>query len=289
MGMPSSDRGPEHRSPHLLEPQISQITQMNTARIWFSSIVALVVVGCVRSQTLVTECVHRDSTGHVIYLERAHRDADTMVYFMAYADGGRVLKSSNRVSGDTLIEVFRCHELESRVFPTSGEMQIMFGSDEFLVRTSSDSMWVIIPDYSMQVRWDTALTLHEGERLLDLHRRGSKEYASLIFAGELPDDLGAAKLRELWEYRTVRGRLVNKRILARNGTIANRQDFSYRGDTLIALSYFNIDTAPYAVDSISWVADTSAMKVVNRWLDSGERFEYAVQFMGDSSVFSSGG
>lgn len=262
---------------------------MNPVRIWFLLIVALAVVGCVRSQTLVTECVHRDSTDRVIYLEREYRDVDTTVYFMAFSDGGRVLRSSTRLSGDTLIEVFRCHELEPGLIPKLGEMQALFGGDEFAIQTSSDSMWIIIPDGSLKAMWDTALTLFQGERFLDLYRRSSQEYASMVYARELSNDFSAAKLREVWEYRTLHGRLLNRRIFAGNGRVSNRQDFSYRGDTLIGLSYFDIDTAPYAIDSISWVADTSAMKVVNRWLDSGERFEYAVLFRGDSSVFSSGG
>lgn len=238
---------------------------------------------------MVTECVHRDSTDRVIYLERMYRDVDTTVYFMAYSNGGRVLRSSTRLSGDTLIEVSRCYELEPRLIPKLGEMQALFGGDEFVIQTSSDSMWIIIPDGSLKVVWDTALTLFQGERFLDLYRRSSQDFASMVYAGELSNDLGAAKLREVWEYRTLHGRVLNKRILAGNGRVSNRQDFSYRGDTVIALSYFDNDAAPYAVDSISWEADTSEMKVINHWLDSGERSEYTVQFMGDSSVYSSGG
>jgi len=268
---------------------MSQITQMNTDRIWCTSIGTWMLVGCVSSQTLVTECVHRDSTDRVIYLEREYRDADTMVYFMAYSDGGRVLKSYNRSSGDTLIEVFLCHEVEPGFIPKLGEIQALFAGEEFIVQTSNDSLWVSIYDASLNTIWDTALTFLEGERFLDQYRRSSKEYASMVFSGELSSDLFAAKLRESWEYRTLHGRLVNKQILTHQGRVSNRQDFAYRGDTLIALSYFDMDTVPYAVDSIAWDADTSAMKVVNRWLKSGDRFEYSVHFLGDSSVFSSGG
>lgn len=241
----------------------------------------MLVVGCVGAQTLVTECVHRDSTDRVIYLEREYRDADTMVYFMAYSDGGRVLKSSVRFSGDTLIETFRCHELEVRLIPEVGY--------EWNVVEDDDSMFIGVIGDGGQIVWDTALTRTDGERFMELDRRCRTEYASAIFANELQCDLTTAKLREEWEYRTIQGRTLNKRILDRQGRLSNRQVFRYQGDTLIALSYFDIDTVPYAVDSISWVADTSSMKVVNHWLDSGERFEYAVQFMGDSSVFSSGG
>lgn len=239
-------------------------------------------------QVLVTECIHRDSTDRVIYLEREFRDADTTVYFMAYSDGGRVLRSSRWSIGDTLIEVFRCHELETGMFPRLGGMRAVFSGDEYIVQTSSDSMWVIIPDGSLTAIWDTALTLEQGEQFLELHRRIAHEYAALVAAGEQSVDLRASKLREVWEYRTLHGRLLNKRILTRDGRITNRQDFNYRGDTLIAFSYFNADTMPYAVDSISWNVDTSEMKVVNRWLQYDERFEYSIHFMGDSSVFRSG-
>lgn len=261
---------------------------MNTARGWFSLVAIFALAGGVMSQTLVTECVHRDSTGKVIYLEKAYADADTMVYVMAYSDGGRVLRSSRWYSGDTLIEAFRCHELDRGPFPKLGGMQAYFGGDEYIVRTSSDSMWVSILDGSLTAMWDTALTLQQGELFLELRRRMAHEYAALVAAGELSVDLHAAKLREVWEYRTLHGRLLNKRILARDGRTTNRQDFRYQGDTLIALSYFNADTVPYAVDSISWNSDTTEMNVVNRWLNYDERFEYSIQFLGDSSVFRSG-
>lgn len=262
--------------------------QMSTVRIWCSSIATWVLVGCVSAQTLVTECVHRDSTDRVIYLEREYRDSDTTVYFMAYSDGGRVLKSSTRLSGDTLIEVFQCHEMEPGLVPKLGEMHALFGGEEFVVQASTDSMWVSVLDGSLTTMWDTALTLQQGEQFLELRRRIALEYAALVATGELFVDLHNVKLREVWEYRTLHGRLLNKRILARNGRTTNRQDFRYEGDTLIALSYFNADTMPYAVDSISWNADTTEMKVVNRWLKDDERFEYTIQFRGDSSVFRSG-
>jgi hypothetical protein len=260
---------------------------MKTARFWFSLVAIFALIRGVMSQSLVTECVHRDSSDRVIYLEREYHDVDTMVYFMAYSDGGRVLKSSNRFRGDTLIEVFECYEVGSRSIPDLGGVHALIGGDEYIVQTSSDSMWVSILDGSLSSMWDTALTLQLGEQFLELRRRIAHGYAALVAADELSVDLHAAKLREMWEYRTLHGRLLNKRILARDGRITNRQDFRYQGDTLIALSYFNADTLPYAVDSIFWNADTTEMNVVNRWLNYDERFEYTMLFLGDSSVYRS--
>ena len=161
----------------------------------------------VSGQTLTTECVHRDSADHVIYLEREYRHADTLVYFMAYSDGGRVLKSSKRSSGDTLIESFRCHELEPGIIPKLGEMQAMFSDDELIVQTSNDPMWVSILDGSLITLRDTALTNQQGERFLELYRRSTKEYASMIFANDLQSDLSTAELREVsgWSAQRNRG------------------------------------------------------------------------------------
>lgn len=267
--------------------------QMNTMRIWSSFTAFLLVVGTAGAQTLVTECVHRDSSDHVIYLEREYRDADTMVYFMAYSNGGRVLKTSKRFSGDTLIESFRCHKLEVRPIPVvRGDSYFMVVGDDGYTWSKvegGDSMLISITSYDNAVTWDTTLTRDAGVRLMELDRRSETEYASLVFAGELPIDLSKAELKDTWEYRTLNGQLVDKRILSDIGTTTNRQDFTYGTHALIALSYFNDDSLAYAVDSISWNPGTTYMSVVNRWLDPDSRFEYSEQFMGDSSVFSSGG
>jgi hypothetical protein len=264
------------------EPQISQITQMNTARIWFSLIVALVVVGCVRSQTLVTECVHRDSTGHVIYLERAYRDADTMVHFMAYSDGGRVLKSSSMVRGDTLIETFRCFYLDPRpLIPKVGfELNMLISEDV-------DSMVIHVLGDDGKTAWDTALTHAQGDVLMELDQKMRSDMASLVYAGELNLDMNLADLRETWEYRSLRGGLIDLRVKNGSGTTTNRQYFNYSYDALTALSYFNQDTVAYGVDSISWAPDSTFMRVVNCGIDNSHRYEYTVRCLGDSSVFIS--
>lgn len=111
----------------------------------------------------------------------------------------------------------------------------------------------------------------------------------MVHSGELPYSPERAVPREVWMYRSLEGRTVSKLILDHQGNVSTRQYFSYQQDRLVALSFFNSDTTPYTVDSISWNADTSEMKVVNRWVDNGDRFEYTVHFMGDSSVFRSGG
>ncbi len=267
--------------------------QMNTMRIWSSFTAILLVVGCAGAQTLVTECVHRDSSDHVIYLEREYRDADTMVYFMAYSDGGRVLKTSKSFSGDTLIETFRCHKLEIRPIPVvRGDSYFMVVGDDGYTWSNvkgSDSMVISITGYDNAVTWDTTQTNDAGVRLMELDRRSGTEYAAMVSAGELPGDVSKAELKETWEYRTLHGQLIDKRILSRNGTTTNRQYFNYGTDALVALSYFNDDTIAYAVDSISWDPDTTYMNVVNRWLDTEGWYQYSIQFMGDSSVFSSGG
>ena len=87
----------------------------------------------------------------------------------------------------------------------------------------------------------------------------------------------------------LRGHLLSKRILANDGLVTNRQDFRYSGDSLIALSYFGAEFVPYAVDSISWSTDSTEMKVVNCWLEDDQRSAYTIHFLGDSSVFLSGG
>lgn len=267
--------------------------QMNTMRIWSSFTAMVLVVGTTGAQTLVTECVHRDSSDQVIYLEREYRDADTMVYFMAYSNGGRVLKTSKSFSGDTLIESFRCHKLEIRPIPVvRGDPYFMVVGDVGYTWSNvegSDSMLISIVGYDNEFTWDSTLTRDAGVRLMELDRRSETEYAAMVFAGELRNDLSKAELKDTWEYRTLHGQLIDKRILSKNGTTTNRQHFNYGNDALVALSYFNDDTMAYAVDSISWNPDTTYMNVVNRWLDPDSRFEYSIQFMGDSSVYSSGG
>jgi hypothetical protein len=225
----------------------------------------------------------------VFYLERAYRDADTMVYFMAYSSGGRVLRVSNGFSGDTLIERYACHDVEPGLIPVSGDLHVSVSGDGYDAQATNDSMEVTIYDGSYTKKWDTAFTRQEGELFLDRYRRSSTEYAAMVHSGELPYSPERAVRREDWIYNTLEGRTVSKRILDHQGNVSTRQYFSYQQDRLVALSFFGTDTTPYAVDSISWNADTSEMKVVNRWVYNGDRFEYTVHFAGDSSVFRSGG
>lgn len=267
----------------------TRILRMTAGRTVANLIAMLGFAGCISSQALVIESVHRDSMGQVIYLERAYRDADTMAYFMAYSDGGRVLRSFTRSNGDTLIEVLQCHEVVPSSVPELGSMRAYYGDEALVIQTSADSMWVIIPDGSLDPIWDTALTLQQGEQFLDIYRRSAHEYAALVASGQLTIDLSAAHLREVWEYRMLRGHLLSKRILANDGLVTNRQDFRYSGDSLFALSYFGTESVPYAVDSISWSTDSTEMKVVNCWLEDDQRSEYTIHFLGDSSVFLSGG
>lgn len=233
-------------------------------------------------QTLEAERLEYDNAGNVTYLERAYRDGDTLVYFMAYSDGGRLLKYSREVRGDTILECFRCHDVESKVLPLSED------NDELLVGTSGDSLTITVLDYQLETKWDTTLSIEAGTALVDLYHQSSKEFARLVLEGRVPYEPERAALRETWVYRTWSGRLVDKRIFRWNGEVSNRQDFKYNGDALVALSYFGSDTMPYAADSLTWNKDTSSVHVVNRWLDSPGRVEYTLTFSDSTSVESSG-
>jgi len=245
-------------------------------------VISFLVVLPTLPQTLEAERLEYDSLGNLTYLERAYHDGDTLVYFMAYSDGGRLLKYSKELRGDTILECYKCHDLESKVLLESEN------GDELLVSTSEDSLTIAVLGYQLETKWDTTLSIEAGTALVDLYHQSSKEFARLVLEGRVPYEPERATLRETWAYRACNGRLVDKRIFRWNGEVSNRQDFMYNGDALVALSYFGWDTIPYAVDSLAWNKDTSSMHVVNRWLDSPGRVEYTLTFSGDTSVESSG-
>ncbi len=232
----------------------------------------------VSAQVLITECVHRDSTGRVIYLENEYRDADTTLYYCAYSDGGRLLKQWTVSHGDTLVEVFRCHELTERVYPQPD-------FDEWLVSSSSDSTWYSALSEGVAV-WDTALTREAGEKFWDLKSRSETDYAALVFSGAFPIALDRAVARETWEYTTSRGQTCGLRVIDGTGRITTRQTFVYKGNSLVAHSYFGQEKSVFDVDHISWNSDSTTMMVKQKSKVTG-RFECSVRFRGDTSVFSS--
>ena len=84
--------------------------------------------------------------------------------------------------------------------------------------------------------WDTVLTKEEGEKSWILKDRLNADHAALVYEGEVPIELDRAIVRETWEYTTVQGALIDKRILNRNGIVSNRQHFEYGSNLLVALS-----------------------------------------------------
>ena len=164
---------------------------MLRAFIWLAVwTVALLRASPVLSQTLEAQRLEYDSTGKVTYLELAYRDSATLTYFSAYSDGGRLLKYTQELRGDTVIEFFRCHDIEPHVLPSFG--------DELIVGESGDSMTIGVMDSQLETRWDTTLSIAAGNTLVDLYHRSLKEYASLILDGRLPYAPQQAKLRESW-------------------------------------------------------------------------------------------
>ncbi|HEY0978102.1 MAG TPA: hypothetical protein VGE21_11595 [Flavobacteriales bacterium] len=195
------------------------------------------------------EIVHRDEAGRVTYLEREYRSGDTTLYHMAYMDESRLLKCFVQRSGDTLVEVQQCHQ---------------FGP-------------LLEAGFEVLDPW-------EGN---DLRSAGS--HAQRVHSGEETVQFAEATLRDQWIYRSLAGSILDKRIVDGSGRTTNRQDFLYAEHSLVAWSYFDQDTVAYAVDSISWTADSTEMHVVNRWSDGGEGSHWRLRSAGDSTIFGSDG
>ena len=180
-----------------------------------------------------------------------------------------------------MVETYRCYDHVVDLIPSTG-------SGEIVISQGDDSMKIMLLGFQLEVIWDTSFLLSEGQRFLELDRRVRKEFARLVHEGELLVELNSGSSRETWKYMTYQGRTLSKYIMNGNGRVVNRQLFTRQDRSLVAFSYFDSDTIAYAVDSIFWDVDTSRVRVINQWMDNGDRYEYELIFRRDTTFVITG-